>query len=65
MRVEVDHGLCEANMVCEDTCPEVFRVTEDDVLEILRPEPAVELHDQVREAVDRCPKAALSLTEGA
>lgn len=65
MRVEVDHDLCEANMVCEDICPEVFHVTEDDVLEILQPEPPAELHEPVREAVDRCPKAALSLTEGA
>lgn len=63
MRVEVDHDLCEANMVCEDICPEVFHVTEDDVLEILQPEPPAQFHDQVREAVDRCPKAALSLTE--
>lgn len=63
MRVEVDHDLCEANAVCEDICPEVFHVTEDDVLEILQPEPPEEFHDQVREAVERCPRTALSFQE--
>ena len=63
LRVEVDHDVCEANAVCEDICPEVFHVTEEDVLEILQPEPPAELHDRVHEAVDRCPKAALRVTE--
>lgn len=63
MRVEVDHDICEANAVCEDLCPEVFHVDEEDRLVILQPEPPAELHDQVREAVDRCPRAALSATD--
>lgn len=61
MRVMVDHDLCEANMVCESICPEVFHVNDDDVLEILQPDPPAELHDRVQEAVDRCPKLALSV----
>jgi ferredoxin len=63
VRVEVDAEVCEANAVCEDICPEVFHVTDDDVLEILQPEPPADLHDRVRQAVDRCPKAALRLVE--
>jgi ferredoxin len=63
MRVEVDRDVCEANGVCEDVAPEVFRVGEDDVLQILQPEPPAELHDRVREAVLRCPKAALTTTD--
>lgn len=60
MRVRVDHDLCEANAVCEAICPEVFEVDENDVLVILQPEPPAELHDKVHEAVDRCPKVALT-----
>lgn len=60
MRVRVDHDLCEANAVCEVVCPEVFEVNEDDVLVILQPEPPAELHDKVHEAVNRCPKVALT-----
>jgi ferredoxin len=63
VRVEVDPEVCEANAVCEDICPEVFHVNDDDVLEILQPEPPADLHDRVRQAVDRCPKAALHLVE--
>ena len=63
MRVVVDHDLCEANAVCEDICPEVFHVNEDDLLVILQPKPPAELHDRVHEAVDRCPKVALSVID--
>ena len=63
MRVDVDKLVCEANQVCERIAPEVFRLDDDDELEILQPNPPAELHDKVRDAVDRCPKLALSLTE--
>lgn len=62
-RVEVDEDLCEANGVCEAICPEVFLVNEEDELEILQPEPPADLHEPVREAVDRCPKVALRVVE--
>ncbi|MQY03358.1 ferredoxin [Actinomadura macrotermitis] len=63
MRVEVDPLVCEANAVCVGLAPEVFDLTDDDELEILRPEvPAAEA-DRVRHAVRSCPKAALSLEE--
>lgn len=63
MRVEVDKLVCEANQVCERIAPEVFRLDDDDELEILQPAPPAELHEKVREAVDRCPKLALAITE--
>lgn len=63
MRVQVDKLVCEANQVCERIAPEVFRLDDEDELEILQPVPPPELHDKVREAVDRCPKLALSLSE--
>ena len=33
MKVVVDYDLCEANALCMDCAPEVFRVEEDDTLD--------------------------------
>ncbi len=63
MRVRVDPLVCESNGVCEQIAPEVFRLDEDDELTIVQPEPPASLHDAVREAVDRCPKLALTIDE--
>ena len=43
MKVVVDYDLCEANALCMDCCPEVFRVEEDDTLTVLIEEPGEEL----------------------
>lgn len=59
MRVEVDPLVCEANGVCEQLAPEVYRLAEDDELRILQPEPPPELHDVVEQTVRSCPKGAL------
>lgn len=63
MEIKVDYDVCEANAVCEDICPEVFHVNEKDQLIVLQPNPPAELHDKVRQAVDRCPKAAITAIE--
>ena len=63
MRVVVDKMVCEANGVCERLAPEVFQLNDDDELDILTPTPPPDQHDRVRDAVDRCPKLALSITE--
>jgi ferredoxin len=55
--------VCEANGVCERLAPDVFRLNDDDELEILQPEPPEHLHAATRQAVDRCPKLALALEE--
>jgi len=63
VKVVVDYDLCEANAVCMDTCPEVFRVEEDDTLTILIEEPGENLRKKVEEAVRLCPRQAISLVE--
>ena len=35
MKVKVDFDLCEANAVCMDVAPEVFKVDDDDNLHLL------------------------------
>lgn len=60
MRVTVDYEACEANGVCEAIAPEVFELDDDDNLH-LKEKPTSETADRVRQAVNSCPKVALSL----
>ncbi|CAN5556366.1 ferredoxin [soil metagenome] len=64
MRVVVDFDLCESNAVCMEIAPEVFEVRDDDFLYILDETPPESLRARVQEAVDRCPKQAISLADG-
>jgi ferredoxin len=64
-QIVVDRGECEANAVCEGILPEVFRVNDDDELEILNEHPPADLLEKVQEAVDMCPKRALFLKRAA
>jgi len=61
VKVIVDYDLCEANAVCMDVCPEVFKVDEDDNLHILMDEIPEDLRSKVEEAVRLCPRQALRI----
>jgi ferredoxin len=61
LQVHADFDLCESNAVCMGIAPEVFEVREDNFLYVLQERPPEELLARVREAVDSCPKRALSL----
>jgi ferredoxin len=63
MKVNVDYDLCESNAVCMQVAPEVFEVRDDDFLYVLNEHPPAELEAKVREAAERCPKQAISLTD--
>ena len=63
MKVVVDFDLCESNAVCMAIAPEVFEVRDDDFLYVLNENPGAELHDKVKEAVERCPKQAITLED--
>ncbi len=63
MRVVVDFDLCESNAVCMGIAPEVFEVRDDDLLYVLDENPGSDLHERVRQAVERCPKQAIRLEE--
>ena len=60
-KVVVDFDLCESNAVCMGIAPEVFEVRDDDFLYVLQEEPDESLRDKVVEAVERCPKQAISI----
>ena len=66
MKVTVDPIACEANAVCVRLVPQVFSIHEDEVgedaLAIANDgEVPAEYASGVREAVNRCPKMALTL----
>jgi ferredoxin len=61
MMVKVDPDLCEANALCVAAAPEVFDLVDDEVVDILLPEPPPEMESAVAEAVIACPKQALRI----
>lgn len=63
MKVVVDFDLCESNAICMQVAPEVFEVRDDDFLYILNENPDESLRDKMVEAVQRCPKQAISIED--
>ncbi|MEE9280196.1 MAG: ferredoxin [Myxococcota bacterium] len=63
MKIKVDYDLCEANAICMQQAPDVFKVDEEDNLHILDESPRPELRERVENAVRLCPRQALSLED--
>ena len=63
MRVIVDFDLCESNAVCMQIAPDVFEVRDDDFLYVLEENPGEDHRSVLQEAVQRCPKQAISLED--
>jgi len=63
MKVVVDYDLCEANAVCMEQAPEVFKVDENDNLHVLNENPPEKLRAKVEAAVRLCPRQALAIVE--
>ncbi len=61
MKVIVDRMLCEANARCVRECPEIFEVRDGLTLVIREESVPEQIQDKVRNAVDACPRQALSL----
>jgi len=51
--VYVDESECIGCELCVDTCPEVFRLNDDGVSEVINPEGAPE--EKIQETIDNCP----------
>ena len=61
MKVVVDYDLCEANALCMDAAPEIFRVEEDDTLTLLMEDVSADLQAKAEEAARLCPRQAITL----
>jgi len=62
-KVVVDFDLCESNATCMGIAPDIFEVRDDDFLYILNESPGADQRAKVEEAVERCPKQAISIEE--
>jgi ferredoxin len=63
MKVVVDFDLCEANAVCMDIAPEIFKVDDNDMLHILMENPPEAKRAKLEECVRLCPRQAISIVE--
>jgi ferredoxin len=63
MKVVVDFDLCEANAVCMDIAPEIFKVDDNDMLHILMENPPESKRAKLEECVRLCPRQAISIVE--
>ncbi len=63
MKIVVDYDLCESNAICMNIAPEVFEVRDDDFLYVLNENPPEEMREKMLEAVQRCPKQAITLED--
>ncbi len=63
MKIVVDYDLCEANAICMDLAPEIFKVDDNDELQLLAENPPESLRAKAEEAVRLCPRQAISIEE--
>ena len=61
MRVVVDLDECLGHGQCEDAAPEVFRMNDQGLVDVLIEEPNESLWSKIEEAVRRCPAEAIKL----
>lgn len=62
MKAVVDRDLCIGCGLCEETCPEVFRLAEDGLAYVIDEDPPAETYADIEECVELCPVAAISVT---
>jgi ferredoxin len=62
MKITVDTTLCEVHGDCVVAAPDVFDIGEDDdVVQVLSPEPGEELRAAVVQAAKMCPVSAIRI----
>lgn len=62
MKAIVDCDLCIGCGLCEESCPEVFRVVDEGCALVLVESPGHEQYECIREAAEVCPTEAITLT---
>jgi ferredoxin len=63
VRVNVDFDLCESHGECAIMASEVFRLDENDQLEILQSDPPERLRGDVEAAARTCPTQAITVLD--
>jgi ferredoxin len=64
MKIIIDKDLCTGEGLCEEICPEVFRIDEDKDIAVIIKEDLDEIDEEgVSEAVESCPNEAIIIRE--
>ncbi len=64
MKAKVDAGTCTGCGVCADVCPEVFKMGDDSLSQVIVPVVPKEAEDRCRDAASQCPVTCIEITEG-
>ena len=62
MNVQINKEECIGCGLCAETCPEVFRLTDEGHAEVYA-DPSPETEGSVREAADSCPVSVIEVEE--
>lgn len=63
MQVKIDRGGCISCGLCENTCPEVFRLGDDGPAEVHHQPDSVEQEIGAQEAAQACPVSVIACEE--
>ena len=61
MKAVVDRDLCIGCGLCEQECPDVFRLGEDGIAYVLTDNPPPETYEDIRACVELCPVSAIGI----
>jgi ferredoxin len=63
MKAKVDENACIGCGLCEATCPDVFKMNDNDIAEVIVDPVPPEAQASCREAAEGCPADAISIEE--
>lgn len=63
MHASIDQDNCIACGLCESTCPEVFRMSDDGPAEVYTDPVPEEVKETAEEAKDACPVEVITIEE--
>ncbi|MCG9479175.1 MAG: ferredoxin [Actinomycetota bacterium] len=60
MEVRIDEELCTGCGLCEETCPDIFKLNEDkDIVELIKTDYDESDEECIQEAEESCPTEAI------